>query len=237
MSSSITKYLERPLVRRHSELRERVIILGNSKVRYLKEQISSFPEFKNHISFISRPGTTFSYWKKWFYSNFHHEVNLYGNIRVFIFIGACDLTQKKGKYINLRHVSQETAVSNLINDINILRNYIDRFPSVIPVFLEIPAYSIGQWNKTKGHPNFSQFIEQDQELHKRIKKVNEHIISVNARLGVSSPRFTSDLLKYRGGRKEKKTRITYNFKLYKDGIHPTPLLARCWLKRILSTFV
>ena len=69
--------------------------------------------------------------------------------------------------------------------------------------------------------------------------MNEYIRSVNERSSesrktpLSSPRYKLDLLKFR---KEKggKQRVSINFSNYKDGIHPTCLLARCLMKRIVT---
>ena len=63
-SRKLKKYLDRPLMGRQS------------KVRYLKDQINSFPESVYQIEFISKPGKTWVYWYHWFVTNFHYRVNL-----------------------------------------------------------------------------------------------------------------------------------------------------------------
>ena len=99
--------------------------------------------------------------------------------------------------------------------------------------LEIPPYSIVKYNEAKGHINPQEYHSQDLELTQRIAYANDYIREVNDRRCVASPRFKLYLLKFRkqeGG----KQRVSLNFKFYKVGIHPSYLLARCWMKRIVA---
>ena len=103
------------------------------------------------------------------------------------------------------------------------------------IFLEIPLYSIRKWNETKGHPNPDCLFSHDLALYERLSLVNDYIKQVNEKINMKSQRFRLDLRRTR----KSKTRSNYRrvgitFSGYKDGIHPEPLLARCWLKELLN---
>ena len=90
-----------------------------------------------------------------------------------------------------------------------------------------------KYNEAKGHINPQDYHSQDLELTQRIAFANDYILEVNDRRCVATPGFKLELLKFRkqeGG----KQRVSLNFKLYKDGIHPSYLLARRWIKRIVA---
>lgn len=228
----LEKYIEKPL-KISNKGTDNIIILGHSIVRYLREQVDVIPdEVTGRISFIHRPGATFDYYLEWVRRNLQEKVIELGRINLFIFLGTCDLTKKSGKFIILKHLDQESAITSVVNKINELNSLLRTFDTVKPIFLAIPPYSITYWNKSRGEQTTSK--DQDFELHSRILHINSHIEKLNEEVGVTSPRFAVDLLNYRKGRNQN-NRVSYNFGLYIDGIHPIPLLAKYWLKRIIST--
>jgi len=102
-------------------------------------------------------------------------------------------------------------------------------------FLEIPVYSIFEYNKKQGHKDPDQFISQDNSLIKQVHKANEKIRQINTRLDSSSPNFCLDLSQ----NKVKNTKIQhirlrdkYNFTLSRDGVHPSINLSKIWLRKI-----
>ena len=102
---------------------------------------------------------------------------------IYCFVGTCDLTRfiesnptekrKHQKFIELRHSSDFEAVQSLIYEINRYLKFISKFPSVKIIFLEIPPYSIREWNKAKGHPDPDSFLSQDLALYERLSLVND----------------------------------------------------------------
>ena len=102
------------------------------------------------------------------------------------------------------------------------------------VFLEIPPYSIKQCNRNKGHRNPDSFHSQDLILLERISLVNEYIWFVNENNSVTSPRFKIDLLIFRKSKSKQTKRVNILYSLCKDGVHPQSLLARCWMKRLVT---
>lgn len=94
------------------------------------------------------------------------------------------------------------------------------------VFLELPHYSISQWNSTKGNTGLDEYKQQDQELLVRINTVNAHIRTLNSVPGISSPKFAADVLNNRKS-KGKAHYYSLNRKLLKDGVHPDITISAC----------
>jgi hypothetical protein len=98
--------------------------------------------------------------------------------------------------------------------------------------LEPHVYSIRKWNESKHHKDPETFEEQADQIYKLNGKVRE----INSRLETHSPEFSSDIQtskKHRCGKNRTlRTEKSYNFTLYKDGIHPGDLLSKAWLKKI-----
>ena len=104
---------------------------------------------------------------------------------------------------------------------------------------EIPVYSIKEYNKNKGHTDPGTFTKQDI-LANQIYLVNETIRHLNQQLNTHSPNFSfflqarKQITKKRHRQRKQKTVVLqyYNYKLYRDGIHPGQNLARVWLTEL-----
>lgn len=232
MHSKLKKFVDTP-IHFQGRLWKQPILISDSKGNYLKTHSDLIEQFHHHIDFQCRGGARFVDYFHWLKYNLAKKVTQYGHIIIYCFLGTCDLTLRKGKYIQLRHDDDRVAISYLQYQIDRYRDFVANFPTVSIVFLEIPPYSIQQWNKSKGHRDPSVFRSQDLILYERISVVNEYIKTVNERTSFRSPRFNLDLLRCRKVKGKDHGRTSINFSNYKDGIHPTPLLARCWLKRII----
>ena len=77
------------------------------------------------------------------------------------------------------------------------------------------------------------FQNDDHTLCAIVKKVNNAIKEINLENGKHSPVFNCDLERSRKGTWQNE-RYYLNFSLYADGIHPNPLLAKLWLRRIAA---
>ena len=224
--SKLEKFLERPFeVRR---LSCRPVLVADSKGNYLRRQFDS-SNFDVPIQFVCRGGATFR--QQYFYlqANLHKFPN---SSVFFIFLGTCDLTTKRGRFIELSS-RDESSVRQIFH-------FIDRFNSLIHsygrnfriVFLEIPPYSIVRWNSSKGHSAPNHFVDQDKLLWYRIALVNEYIQQVNNTNLVISPRFKLAVQRCHSTKRGK--RYTVNYSLYTDGVHPTATLCQYWLRNILT---
>ena len=68
--------------------------------------------------------------------------------------------------------------------------------------------------------------------------MNEYIKEVNDRKSKKSPKFITDLLRYRKTKGQNHSRTGITFANFKDSVHPNQLLARCRMKKIvLCVFV
>lgn len=230
--SKLSKFIAQPIV--CTEFRpKKVIILTSSKGFYLKRNLDLVEPFNIDLEIICKAGAQLPDFLSWLTSNLAKKVKLHGCIELYIWLGTCDLTVKKGPYVSLRHSTNELANEYLTCYINQYLDFVENFQTVKLVFAEIPPYSIVEWNRVKGHPNSQEFLEQDLVLDERLQSLNEYFHAVNRRLGVKSPCFRVDVLRYWKSKSQSKARVSVNFGLYKDGIHPGTLLARCWLKKFL----
>lgn len=233
MNSKLQKYIERPLYF-NGRLKCKPILIADSKGNYLKSHSDIISNFGYSVEFVCRGGARFQDYFHWLRYNLENKVNQYGNIVLYIWLGTCDLSVKKGKFTELRHTDDSTAISYMKFQIDRYISFVSNFPSVTLVFLEIPPYSIKEWNHSKGFHNPQLFHSQDLILLERVSLVNEYIRLVNENTFVTSPRFKLDLLRFRKAKGDKSHRASLNFSTYKDGIHPGYLLARCWMKRLVQ---
>lgn len=224
------------------------IFISDSKGVYLKNHASTICQSVCYIDFECKKGARFADYFCWLQKNLHRKVNQFGYVTLYIFLGTCDLTklvyvsEKSGnrtrqkRYIGLRHSTDYAAVNYITGQIDKICCLVSYFPTVSVVFLEIPPYSIREWNRYQGHPKPDNFESQNRILYERISLVNDYIREINSALLHESPRFSKDLKR---GRKEKGQHRRYSlcFKEYKDGIHSRSLLSRVWMKRILLRII
>lgn len=241
--AKLQKYVDRPIVF-HGRLRKQPIIIADSKGNYLRQHGSDIFQSFCHIEFECKGGARFAEYYNWLNRNLTSKVNQFGNIVLFVFLGTCELTKistfsrgsgyaRVKRYIELRHSDDNTAFSYVRGQIDRFYQLVSNYPTVSIVFLEIPPYSIQEWNKYQGHPDPKSFLPQDLKLYERISIINDYIKLVNEFSSVKSPRFDLDLKRTRKSQGDSHRRTSLNFSNYKDGIHPKPLLARVWMKRIL----
>lgn len=228
------KFLDVPLKLERS-LSRKPILVSDSKGNYLKGHSDIIEEFGYSFEFACKGGARFQDQYYWLNRNLHKLVQKYGDLVLYVWLGTCDLTNRRGRFIDLRHTDDNTAVSYIKFQIDRFVSYISFFPTVKIVFLEIPPYSIEHWNRSKGHCRPADFHENDLILTERIALANDYIQEVNEKAGALSPKFKFDLVRNRkSNRKTPYKRVCLNFGSYKDGIHPDILLARCWMKRIIA---
>ena len=196
-------------------------MLSDSKGNYIK-RIDSAPHFK----YICRGGANF---RQQYYFVKHKISTFDRNTHFLIFLGTCDLTCKNGRFIKLSSRA-DSSVNTILHFAHLFKELLDFYGHTY-TFLEIPPYTIVGWNEAKGHSDPSSFIEDDVLLNHQIALVNERFREINQQNRVQSPRFSLDL--HRSHSRGRARKSNYNFSLYTDGIHPTELLCRSWLKSIM----
>lgn len=194
-NSKLLKYLERPL--KSKSLISKPVLISDSKGVYLKRHLDLFKKSRIVVQFECRPGARFADFYPWLKKNLSNLVQQHGRITLYIWLGTCDKTHKSGRYIDLRYVDSTLCVKNIVQYINLFVSFIGQFKEVVPIFLEIPPYSIVEWNRTKGHSDPQIFKEKDKTLNETIGILNDYIRNVNSVRLVSGPRFKLDLSKYR----------------------------------------
>lgn len=229
----LLKYIDKPFDIHSTPFRSQPIILGNSIVNYLKDQCdSSLP-----LRFYGKAGTGYVYWLYWLERNLDWHIRRFRKLTLFVLLGTCDLTIKgSGRIIHLKHKSDEEAFNEITGYINRIKNFVYQFPEVTLIFLEVLPYSIVTWNRLKGVQG-ELYKQQDTILNHRIGCINDFIRQVNNQNNVVAPRLKSDIIRYRKRQGQREHRITVNLNLLKDGIHPSPLLAKCWVKKITTAAV
>ena len=207
------------------------ILLSDSKGFYLKEEVSINPE--TFIQFWCTSGATAEDQLNYLQQNLEAQIDIYENITLFVWVGTCNLTKKTTDgYIEITS-KDNSAAYTLIETLKQVYHFVRQFGSSVKlVFIQVPIYSITHYNKYKNHQNPDTFTEQDFLLRQQIDIVNQYIDDTNRILHSYSPHLSQDLLKSkRNSIFSVRTKYSYNFNLYKDGIHPKPLLAKLWLAR------
>lgn len=212
------------------------ILLADSKGHYINNEIVDTSQL--NIQFINHSSTRLRDSIDFVDKNLYKRTKRFKNTHVYVWIGNCDITRKDGRYLTLRFSNADTLAAYMKDKLEKLVVAIQNTrkkhkPAV--TLLEIPNYSISEFNKSRGHPNPQIYYEEDLRLSKQIEKVNNTIRQINSGNLRHSPKFSLDLTRPTKGRKCQyaKARSHYNFKhVYIDGEHPNPLLAKLWYQRI-----
>lgn len=158
-------------------------------------------------------------------------------IIIYLWSGTCDLTSKKGKYIELKH-HNNTSVHAIIEQYERAISIVNRYDRAEIKFIDCPILSISQWNKCKGHISPRNYKVEDFLVTKQIQELNHKIDKLNNRLHKTSVKVCKYYYrgrKRRGGQTRKSVNISIN---KKDGIHPGRLLSLVITKQILlDTYV
>lgn len=214
-------------------LRKIPVVLTDSRGRNLEEQVDSSRHPENKIVWWYRRGKgaeeQFAWLKENLQPQFEHLQS--NHLTIYIWLGTCDLTSKSGTFIDIRSESY-TSVNQLCSFYKQIYDYLSQYPTISLIFLELPYYSIYQWNKQHDHPAPEPFREKDRILQDQIYETNKYIRSLNSLMHQNSPDFSLDLEKSRKPQNKRCAKYSLNFGLYLDGVHPHPDLARLWLIRI-----
>ena len=166
--SKLNKFICKPIENDGRSLIRKPIILTSSKGFYLRNNLDILNDYGVNADIICKAGARFADYYPWLQRNLANKVKCHDKIVLYVWLGTCDLTVKTGKFINLRHHSNELANQYVTTHINKYIHFISQFESVKLVLVEIPPYSIVEWNRVKGHSNPEYFSEQDSVLRERI---------------------------------------------------------------------
>lgn len=160
-NSKLSKFIDQPIVCKNQPPCKKIIILTSSKGFYLKRNLDLAKSFHLDIEIICKAGAQLPDFLPWLTKNLEAKVKCYGNIDLYIWLGTCDLTVKKGTCISLCHTTNELTHEYLTSYIDEYVAFVANFQAVNLVFAEIPPYSIVEWNRVKDHPDPLVFTYQD----------------------------------------------------------------------------
>ncbi|CAG2217869.1 unnamed protein product [Mytilus edulis] len=211
------------------------IIITDSKGYNLESQASTTTE--RDFTWFCRKGARIRECREWLESSIDTLIQEEGNIWVNVWAGTCDFTIKNGRYISLR-THDDSVVDDIIAEANLITQCIKAHPGSKVTILEIPLYSIVNWNWAAriSKNQIQSFYQHDKDLEEQIVSVNRKIREVNTSNISYSPKFSSDLTliqKHRKGDRHRVTRrVQHRFELYFDREHPRQLLSKVWLRKI-----
>jgi hypothetical protein len=212
------------------------LVLSDSKGSYLRNEVNYKNTTEKTIEWKCIPGADLYRLYMWLRDNLDRLVNKHKTLSVFIWAGTCDLTTKRGKFISLVDKNNSGGAvhkfrENLEKITSLRRRYSE--DAVHITILEVPPYSIANWNTNKGHSDPIIFQDEDNSLKTQVGQLNDIIRECNTSLSTNSPKLGLDIQNCRKT-KGQSPKYTVNFKLYKDGIHPLPTLSKLWLRRIVK---
>ena len=210
-----------------------LLVISDSKGGYLDRLTKQTP-VQRSIKFLYKGGRTTEQTAKFIESNLSSLVNIYGNILIAIFAGTCDLTTKCGNYIQLSGTKINDIITQYRRILSFCKQYGDRVKVAI---LETPYYSIKIYNKHNGTTGRAVSDSVDtRKLKRKIDLLNEQVHIINQSNNIRVPKFSKDLIRTRKSNKKRKLE-TVSYSLFKDGLHPRPLLSRYWQRRLINTLV
>ena len=238
----LENYLERnPVALPESAVQtSTLIVVSDSKGSYLAETINqSYPE--STIVWKCLRGHSTKQIKSYIFQNIHQFVKSFGRILIAVWTGTCYLTYKpyKGclktkarqgsyKYIDLSPVS----IEDIIQDYNDIASLKSQYRDLIDfVFLEVPYYQTQKWNTLKAGVVSDASNEVDTILVDKIDHLNRGLQEINKRNGILAPKFALDLLICRKNKSNKSKKINFDL-LSEDGIHPSLILSKYWVRRL-----
>ena len=197
--------------------------------------------YRKNIVWFTKKGRKTEEAVEWIIGNYEYLLDKYGDFILYLWSGTCDASQKQtftntlsGYATNRYWLSlqpNELLLNRALRALNRLTKFakIKNFEVII---LEIPVYCIQACNDYNGYTCSDasvSFADQDKKLHIAIDELNFEIRKLNkSRI---SPKFNCDLKSTRINHRGRAS-TNYVFTNFKDGIHPLPVLARYWLRRI-----
>ena len=231
MYSVITKKLRADIHRDLSPRRGPVIVYTDSKGYNVGRHVRHTNPLEDDIVWRCQEGMRTEVGVAWLNDELEELWTGYGNVHVYFWCGTCDLTFKSGRFIYLSSTYQRDC-QRLIRQLHLLANcaYRKGLPLTL---LEIPIFSITEFNTTAGRKFPYCFYDQDKKFVREIEKINVVIREINDTNYKVSPQISLDLQRHTSNvRIGRQRQYYYNYKLYRDGIHPRPLLRRLWLRKL-----
>ncbi|CAG2184475.1 unnamed protein product [Mytilus edulis] len=158
--NKLLKQLERHLVPPTGERTHTPAVLSDSKGKWLERKITN--PLESNIKWWTKSGETTEKGYSWLKNNIKRKTKKHGQIWLYIWYGTCDLTSKNKKYIALTSET-DSAIDKAAEYLGKIKELVKQYPNCRVTFLEIPVYSISEYNKNKDHKTPEIFKEQDKK--------------------------------------------------------------------------
>ena len=172
----------------------------------------------------------------WLEENLENKLRLLGSVHLYIWLGTCNITTRdKNGYISLTTNPNET-LDHIVSYYHKIIDLVCSHSNCKATVLDVPVYSISAYNARLNHKRPQQFYDQDSQLVQLILDLNRRSGTINQQKSTLSPNFNRNLYtnskSWNYAQTALHTRTAYNINLYEDGLHPCPLLARVWLRKL-----
>ncbi|CAC5397669.1 unnamed protein product [Mytilus coruscus] len=168
----------------------RPVILADSKGVRLQQQF--IHKDQSNIIWWCKRGRKVHEAIDWLKTNLETEIQLIGDIWLYIWVGTCNLTSldRSTRYICLSSSKSQETVDQITTTYKDIIQLFAKYPNCKLTFLETPFYLIVNWNTKQKHKDPSTFLEQDHLLEQQVILLNKEVKSINSSLGTHSPDFS-----------------------------------------------
>lgn len=226
----ILKFIEKNADQRF-DLDSHIVFVTDSKGKYLKRQQKYLNVRHGSITWLDQGGRKTPKGIKALEDNIEELLHKHNKICVLFWHGTCDVTTKTGNHLFPHYKNSEEVKSDAIKNLDKLNEIADKHTNLKIFTAEIPPISIRKWNQSRDYEHW--VAQSDDDINDHIREYNTVIREKNESTGFRSPKFEQDLVRSRK-KKNQQTKYTLNFNLLTDGIHPTGIVAKYWLLRLLQ---
>ena len=160
-TNKLTKYLAKPPTKPTGNKIYTPAVLSDSKGGRLEGKARNSSE--REVKFWWEGGRSCKKGYKWLKSNIKSKIRKLGRIWIYVWLGTCDLTTKNKKYVSLTSEGEQ-AIDKAYEYLLKIKELAENNPKCEITFLEIPVYSIVEWNRQYKHKDPESFQEQDTKL-------------------------------------------------------------------------
>ena len=206
---------------------ENVMLVGDSKVRHIYNEMADI----NYVRMLWRSGAELN--NTQLVPQVDRYVRRYNNPTIIVWFGTCELTHFTGntrKYIDIVPNFDNIVFTLMTRYVAYKQRLIQFRPTTRVVFLDVPFYSIINWNKQKGHPNPNSFLENQERLECAIIELNAATKQIN--LPLLPPHVIQDMYLFIKRKANQSQTRKINYSLLTDGIHPGKEISHLWQLRI-----
>ena len=220
----LDNYLQRnPVYLPERENNYTCILLSDSKASRLEKLPDNLPELP--LIYLYRKGGSASDLFRLIQSKLCSIQQRYNKpCYVYVWAGTCDITRKTSSGKVILNTFGDSSVEEIVSVYRKICDFVLENGGRIQ-FIGVPTYSVSIYNKWLGKGSGNEERE-DAEINRQVTLLNHKIIELNKTLGKITLKFNADLVKCRTNRQKT------NFALLSDGLHPSSLLARKWLRRL-----